>query len=131
MSLPPGSRLGPYEIVAPAGAGGMGEVYRAKDTRLDRTVAIKVLPSHLSDRPELRQRLDREARAISSLSHPHICALHDVGHQDGVDFLVMEFLDRQRALHRRRRNLGGRDGDRDARHKLERRDREERVSERL
>jgi len=71
----------------------MGEVYRARDTRLERTVAIKVLPEHLSNNPQLRERFDREAKAISSLSHPHICALHDVGHQDGVDFLVMEFLE--------------------------------------
>ena len=93
MSLQTGTRLGPYEILSPLGAGGMGEVYRAKDTRLDRTVAIKVLPSHLADHPDLRQRFEREARAISSLSHPNICTLHDVGHQDGVDFLVMEHLE--------------------------------------
>jgi Tol biopolymer transport system component len=85
--------LGPYEVLAPIGAGGMGEVYRAKDTRLDRSVAVKILPSHLSDNPDARQRFDREARAISSLNHPNICTLHDVGHQDGVDFLVMEFLE--------------------------------------
>jgi eukaryotic-like serine/threonine-protein kinase len=93
MSLHAGTRLGPYEIEAPIGAGGMGEVYRAKDTRLDRTVAIKVLPSELSTKPGLRQRFEREARAIASLNHPHICALHDVGQQDGVDFLVMEYLE--------------------------------------
>jgi predicted Ser/Thr protein kinase len=93
MTLAQGTRLGPYEILASVGAGGMGEVYRARDTRLDRTVAIKVLPSHLSSNPEIRQRFDREARTISSLSHPHICALHDVGHQDGIDYLVMEFLE--------------------------------------
>ncbi|MGI8785733.1 MAG: protein kinase domain-containing protein [Acidobacteriota bacterium] len=93
MALSAGTRLGPYEILAPLGAGGMGEVYRAKDTRLDRTVAIKVLPAHLSDDPERRQRLEREARAVSSLNHPHICTLHDIGHQDGVDFLVMEYLE--------------------------------------
>ncbi len=93
MSLASGARLGPYEILSPLGAGGMGEVYRAKDTRLDRTVAIKVLPSHLSENAELRQRFEREAKTISSLSHPHICALYDVGHQDGVDYLVMEFLE--------------------------------------
>ncbi len=93
MPLTAGSRLGPYEILAPLGAGGMGEVYMAKDTRLDRMVAIKVLPAHLSERPELRQRLEREARAISSLSHPNICTLHDVGHQDDVDFLVMEHIE--------------------------------------
>jgi eukaryotic-like serine/threonine-protein kinase len=93
MFLAAGSKLGPYEILAPIGAGGMGEVYRAKDTRLDRTVAVKILPSHLSGNPEARQRFDHEARAISSLNHPNICTLHDVGHQDGIDFLVMEFLE--------------------------------------
>ena len=93
MALVTGKQLGPYEILAPLGAGGMGEVYRAKDTRLDRTVAVKVLPTHLSDNPELKQRFDREARAISALTHPHICTLHDVGHQDGIDYLVMEYLD--------------------------------------
>ncbi len=93
MLLPSGTKLGPYEIQSPLGAGGMGEVYRAKDTRLDRTVAVKILPSHLSDNADARQRFDREARAISSLNHPNICTLHDVGHQDGIDFLVMEFLE--------------------------------------
>src|SRR5689334_4319054 len=93
MSLPPGTRLGPYEIVAPIGAGGMGEVYRARDTRLGRDVAIKILPQHLADTPEARQRFEREARAVSSLNHPHICTLYDVGHQDGTDYLVMEFLE--------------------------------------
>ena len=93
MSLVSGTKLGPYEIQSPLGAGGMGEVYRAKDTRLDRSVAVKILPSHLSDNPDAKQRFDREARAISSLNHPNICTLHDVGHQDGVDFLVMEFLE--------------------------------------
>ena len=93
MSVSVGTRLGPYEIEAPIGAGGMGEVYRAKDTRLDRTVAVKVLPNELSGKPGLRQRFEREARAIASLNHPHICALHDVGQQDGVDFLVMEYLE--------------------------------------
>ena len=88
MTLSAGTRLGPYEIVAPVGAGGMGEVYRARDTRLERTVAIKVLPSHLSSNPELRQRFEREARAVSSLSHPHICTLHDIGHQDGTDYQI-------------------------------------------
>jgi eukaryotic-like serine/threonine-protein kinase len=86
MTLSAGTRLGPYEILVPIGAGGMGEVYRAKDTRLDRTVAVKVLLSHLFDNPEAKQRFDREAHAISSLNHPNICTLHDVGHQDGVDF---------------------------------------------
>ena len=93
MALAPGTKLGPYEIQSPLGAGGMGEVYRARDTRLGREVAVKVLPSHLSSDPELKARFDREARAISALQHPHICTLHDVGHQDGVDFLVMEFLE--------------------------------------
>ena len=93
MALEPGARLGPYEIVSPAGAGGMGEVYRARDTRLDRTVAIKVLPPDLTNDPASRQRFEREARAVAALSHPHICTLHDIGHQDGTDFLVMEYLD--------------------------------------
>ncbi|MGH9670696.1 MAG: protein kinase domain-containing protein [Terriglobales bacterium] len=93
MALTSGTRLGPYELLAPAGAGGMGEVYRARDTRLDRTVAIKVLPAQLSQNPEVRQRFEREAKAISALSHPHICPLYDVGHENGVDFLVMEFLE--------------------------------------
>ena len=86
-------RLGPYEILGPIGAGGMGEVYLAKDTRLGRSVAIKVLPAHLAGNIERRQRLEREARAVSSLNHPHICTLHDIGHQDGIDFLVMEYLE--------------------------------------
>jgi eukaryotic-like serine/threonine-protein kinase len=93
MSLCAGVRLGPYEITSALGAGGMGEVYRARDTRLDRTVAIKVLPAHLAESPERRQRLEREARAISSLSHPHICMLHDVGEIDGTFFLVLEYLE--------------------------------------
>jgi eukaryotic-like serine/threonine-protein kinase len=93
VTLSSGTRLGPYELVAPVGAGGMGEVYRAKDTRLDRTVAVKVLPPHLSSSAESRQRFEREAKTISQLSHPHICALYDVGNQDGVEFLVMEYLE--------------------------------------
>src|ERR1700684_3356014 len=93
MTLIPGTKLGPYEIQSPLGAGGMGEVYRARDTRLGRDVAIKVLPAHLSSNPDLRQRMEREARSISSLNHPHICTLHDIGSQDGVDFLVMEHLE--------------------------------------
>lgn len=92
MALTAGTRLGPYEIESPLGAGGMGEVYRARDTRLDRTVAVKILPSHLSDNPEAKQRFEREARVISSLNHPHICVLHDVGSQDGTAYLVMEFV---------------------------------------
>ncbi len=95
MALTSGTKLGPYEILAPLGAGGMGEVYRAKDTRLDRTVAIKVLPSHLSSNPELKQRMEREAKAISGLQHSNICTLHDIGTQDGTDFLVMEYLEGQ------------------------------------
>ena len=93
MTLAAGTRLGPYRIDAPLGAGGMGEVYKATDTRLERLVAIKVLPEALSADSQFRQRFEREARAISSLNHPHICTLHDVGHQDGVEFLVMEYLD--------------------------------------
>src|SRR3989442_8988173 len=93
MALPANTRLGPYEIIAPAGAGGMGEVYRARDPRLDRTVAIKILPSYLSERPESKQRFEREARAISSLQHPNICTLYDIGSQDGTDYLVMEYLE--------------------------------------
>jgi Tol biopolymer transport system component len=93
MALQPNQRLGPYEILAAVGAGGMGEVYRARDTRLDRTVAIKVLPAHLADKPELRERFDREAKTIASLNHPHICTLYDIGHQDGTDYLVLEYLE--------------------------------------
>src|SRR5438067_4712523 len=93
MALTNGTKLGPYEIVAPLGSGGMGEVYRARDTRLGRIVAVKILPSHLSDNSTLRQRFEREAKAISSLNHPHICVLHDIGNQSGTQFLVMEFLD--------------------------------------
>ncbi|MFQ5700992.1 MAG: protein kinase [Acidobacteriota bacterium] len=93
MPLEPGSRLGPFRIESSLGAGGMGEVYRAVDTRLDRTVAIKVLPAHLSKDPGLRARFEREARAVSSLNHPHICTLHDVGREDGIDYLVMEYLE--------------------------------------
>jgi serine/threonine protein kinase len=90
-----GDRLGPYEILGPLGAGGMGEVYQARDTRLDRTVALKVLSASISSHPEFRTRFGREARAVAALNHPHICTLHDVGHQDGVDFLVMEYLEGQ------------------------------------
>jgi Tol biopolymer transport system component/predicted Ser/Thr protein kinase len=93
MAILPGRRLGPYEILSSVGAGGMGEVYRARDTRLNRTVAIKVLPTHLADRSELRERFEREARTIASLNHPHICTLFDIGQQDGVDYLVMEYLE--------------------------------------
>lgn len=93
MALSPGKRLGPYEIVAAIGAGGMGEVYRARDTRLNRIVAVKILPPSLAKTPEIRRRFEQEARAVSSLNHPHICILHDIGHQNGTDFLVMEYLE--------------------------------------
>ncbi|HKD02171.1 MAG TPA: protein kinase [Terriglobales bacterium] len=93
MGLTSGTKLGPYEIDSPLGAGGMGEVYRARDTRLGRDVAVKVLPSHLSSDPELKARFEREARTISALQHPHICTLYDIGHQEGIDYLVMEFLE--------------------------------------
>src|SRR5215470_17635436 len=93
MPLVPGTKLGPYEIVAPLGAGGMGEVYRARDPRLERTVAIKILPEQVSRDPVRRQRFEREAKAISSLNHPNICTLHDIGSQDGVNYLVMECME--------------------------------------
>jgi eukaryotic-like serine/threonine-protein kinase len=93
MPLTNGTKLGPYEIISPIGAGGMGEVYRALDTRLDRTVAIKVLPPHLADTPEAKQRFEREARAVAALNHPNICTLFDVGWQDGTDYLVMEYIE--------------------------------------
>jgi len=93
MAILPGRRLGPYEILSAIGAGGMGEVYEARDTRLDRIVAIKVLPTHLAGRAELRERFEREAKTIASLNHPHICTLYDTGHQDDIDFLVMEYLE--------------------------------------
>jgi eukaryotic-like serine/threonine-protein kinase len=93
MALTSGTKLGPYEIQSPLGAGGMGEAYRARDTRLNRDIAIKVLPEHLSQNPELRERFDREARAISQLSHPHICVLHDIGDHDGTAYLVLEYLE--------------------------------------
>src|ERR1700681_2808342 len=93
MPILPGRRLGPYEILSAIGAGGMGEVYRARDTRLNRIVAIKVLPAHLADRSELRERFEREAKTIASLNHSHICVLYDIGQQDEIDFLVMEYLE--------------------------------------
>src|SRR6516225_982495 len=93
MELAAGTKLGPYEVVGPIGAGGMGEVYRARDTRLDRCVALKILPAHFSCNSELKSRFEREARTLSSVSHPHICHLYDVGSQDGVHFLVMELLE--------------------------------------
>jgi serine/threonine protein kinase/Tfp pilus assembly protein PilF len=93
MTLPAGSRLGPYEILSAIGAGGMGEVYRARDTRLDRIVAVKVLPPHVALRPGWRDRFEREARSIAALNHPNICTLHDVGRDGDVEYLVMEYLD--------------------------------------
>ena len=92
-ALPSGTRLGPYEILAPLGEGGMGKVYKARDTRLDRLVAIKLLQADIADRPELQERFEREARTVASLNHPHICTLYDIGHQDNADFLVMEYLE--------------------------------------
>src|SRR5262245_40599141 len=93
MPLTHGARVGPYEILAPIGAGGMGEVYKARDTRLDRTVAVKILPEALAGDPQFRERFDREARTISQLDHPHICALYDVGEERGTAFLVMQYLE--------------------------------------
>src|SRR5437016_9039713 len=93
MPLAANMRLGPYQIIGPLGVGGMGEVYKARDTRLDRTVAVKVLPEHSASRVDVRERFEREARAVSALNHPHICALYDVGQQDDIDFLVMEYLE--------------------------------------
>jgi eukaryotic-like serine/threonine-protein kinase len=93
MPLAPGNKLGPYEITSALGAGGMGEVYRARDTRLERTVAIKVLPAQFSSDPARKQRFEREAKTVSSLNHPHICVLHDIGQQDGIDYLVMECVE--------------------------------------
>jgi serine/threonine protein kinase len=104
MVLNSGAKLGPYEIQCPLGAGGMGEVYRAQDLRLNRTVAIKILPSHLSADADARQRFDREARTISSLNHPNICTLFDTGHQDGMDFLVMEYLEGETLADRLRKS---------------------------
>src|SRR5881409_275413 len=98
MPLSVGTRLGPYEIVAPIGAGGMGEVYRAQDTRLDRSVAIKVLPAAIAADAESRQRLEQEARAIAALNDPHICTIHDVGRQGDLDYLVLEFLEGETLL---------------------------------
>src|SRR5690348_11864149 len=93
MPLAPGTRLGPYEISAPLGAGGMGEVYSARDMRLERTVAIKILPAQFSSDPIRKQRFEREAKTISNLNHPHICVLYDIGHQDEIDYLVMECVE--------------------------------------
>src|SRR6516165_8850709 len=93
MALAPGTKLGPYVILSPLGAGGMGEVYRAKDTRLGRDVAIKILPNEMSADASRKQRFEREAKTISGLNHPNICTLHDVGSQDGMDYLVMECVE--------------------------------------
>src|SRR6516165_8162629 len=93
MTLTSGTKLGPYEIVSPLGAGGMGEVYRARDTRLGRDVAIKVLPQHLSANPEVRARFEREAKTVSALHHPNICTLFDVGREGETDYLVMELVE--------------------------------------
>src|SRR3989441_7366436 len=93
MTLPSGTRLGPYEVSSPLGVGGMGEVYRARDTRLGREVAVKVLPAHLSESAEARARFEREARVVSGLNHPHICVLHDLGREGAIDYLVMELVE--------------------------------------
>src|SRR5215472_10170508 len=95
MTFAAGTKVGPYEILSHLGAGGQGEVYKGRDTRLNRTVAIKVLPSHFSNSAEMKARFDREAQTIAGLNHPHICVLYDVGHQDGTDYLVMEYLEGQ------------------------------------
>jgi eukaryotic-like serine/threonine-protein kinase len=100
MTLAAGTKLGPYEIVSRLGAGGMGEVYRARDTRLDRSVAIKVLPSEFSVDPERRKRFEYEARIISTLNHPHICALYDIGHENQIDYLVFDSIWKERRLTR-------------------------------
>src|SRR5690349_4140671 len=103
MAIASGQCLGPYEVLSAIGAGGMGEVYRARDTRLDRIVAIKILPEHAADRDGLRERFEREAKAISALNHPHICTLYDVGHQNGTDYLVMEYLEGETLAQRLRK----------------------------
>ena len=93
MRLNPGTRLGPYEILAPLGSGGMGEVYRARDSRLDRDVAIKVLPEHLSRDTDALARFEREAKAVAALSHPNILAIHDFGKEEDLSYAVMELLE--------------------------------------
>src|SRR5687767_201213 len=93
MPLAQGDKLGPYEILAPLGTGGMGEVYKARDTRLNRQVAIKVMPDHIAKRGDLRVRFEREARAVASLNRPNICVLHDIGNQDGISYMVMELME--------------------------------------
>jgi serine/threonine protein kinase len=124
MTLSPGTRFGPYETVALLGAGGMGEVFKARDVRLGRDVAVKVLPAGLSHDPARRERFEQEARLIAALSHPHICALYDVGDQDGVHFLVMEYLEGETLAQRlarsepqHHRHRGARQGPR-RRHRL-------------
>src|ERR1700757_3552738 len=97
MALAPGTRLGPYEILSLLGAGGMGEVYKARDTRLDRTVAIKILPADISADPRRRERFRREALAISRVTHPHICALYDIGEDNALDFLVRSICRERRS----------------------------------
>ena len=107
MGITAGTKLGPYEIVSPLGAGGMGEVYRAQDTRLERTVAIKVLPEHLSSDPQRRERFQREAKTISGFSHPNICGLHDIGEESGTHFLVLEYIEGESlAEHLRKGQIG-------------------------
>ena len=103
MALPPGKRLGPYEILGPLGAGGMGEVYKAHDTRLDRIVALKVMPEHFADRPDLKERFHREAKALANLNHAHICILYDIGKENGISFLVMEYLEGETVAERLKR----------------------------
>src|SRR5262245_28108003 len=93
MPLAKSARLGPYEVLATLGAGGMGQVFSARDTRLDRIVAIKVLPDHISNRPDVKTRFEREAQVLAKLNHPHICSVFDVGQQDGIDYLVMEYVE--------------------------------------
>ncbi len=110
MALQSGTRFGPYEILDLAGAGGMGEVYKARDTRLDRTVAIKVLPPHASGIADLKQRFEREAQTIAGLKHPHVCVLHDIGSEAGTDFIVMEYLAGETLADRLARGKGRRSG---------------------
>src|SRR6516165_10280912 len=99
MAFEAGTQLGHYQILSPAGSGGMGEVYKAIDPRLNRTVAVKVLPSHIANMPEARQRFEREAQAIAALNHPHICVIHDVGQHEGTAFIVMEYLEGETLAH--------------------------------
>ena len=105
MQLNPGTRLGPYEILSPLGAGGMGEVFRARDTRLGREVAIKVLPQHLSSHPEVRARFEREAKTVSSLNHSNICTLFDIGREGDTDYLVMELIEGETLARRLEKGL--------------------------